>query len=90
MNIVDLFCGCGGLTEGFLTTRKFTTLAIVDWDKPSLETLKNRMKTKWNYDNIDDISIHFDLQKIDQLQNGFSDETYGVSRGLKSIVGNKK
>ena len=90
MNIVDLFCGCGGLTEGFLTTRKFTTLAIVDWDKPSLETLKNRMKTKWNYDNIDDISIHFDLQKIDQLQDGFSDEIYGESKGLKSIVGNKK
>ena len=90
MNIIDLFCGCGGLTEGFLTTKKFTTLAIVDWDKPSLETLKNRMKTKWKYDNIDDISIHFDLQKIDQLQGGFSDETYGVSKGLKSIVGNKK
>ena len=44
------------------------------------------MKPKRN----DDISIHFDLQKIDQLQNGFSDETYGISKGLKSIVGKKK
>ena len=90
MNIIDIFCGCGGLTEGFLSTKKFNTLAIIDWDKPSLDTLKHRMKTKWGYSNIEDISIHYDIQNIQKLINGFNDELYGKSQGLNKILGNNK
>ncbi len=29
--MIDLFAGCGGLTEGFMQTGKYKTLAAVDW-----------------------------------------------------------
>ena len=90
MNIIDLFCGCGGLTEGFLATKKFRTLALIDWDKPSLETLIKRMETKWDYKNVKDISIHYDLQKIKEILYGFEDSFYGNSNGLDYIIKKRK
>lgn len=90
MNIIDIFCGCGGLTEGFLSTKKFKTLAVIDWDKPSLDTLKLRMKTKWGYSNIDNISIYYDIRNIQKLINGFDDEFYGKNEGLKKILSDEK
>ena len=90
MNIIDLFCGCGGLTEGFLATKKFRTLALIDWDKPSLETLIKRMETKWDYKNVKDISIHYDLQKIKEILYGFEDSFGGNSKGLDYIINKKK
>jgi len=31
---VDLFAGCGGLTEGFAQSGLFETLACVEWESP--------------------------------------------------------
>ena len=45
---IDLFAGCGGLSEGFLQTEHFSTLAHVEWEKPMVDTLRNRMVSKWN------------------------------------------
>ena len=47
--IIDLFAGCGGLTEGFEQTGKYHTLACVDWDKAACDTLIKRLREKWNY-----------------------------------------
>lgn len=42
---IDFFAGCGGLSEGFLRTGRFNALAHVEWEKPMVETLRNRLVT---------------------------------------------
>ena len=44
---IDLFAGCGGLSEGFLQTGRFNALAHVEWEKPMVDTLRNRLVDKW-------------------------------------------
>ena len=99
---IDLFAGCGGLSEGFLRTGRFNALAHVEWEKPMVETLRNRLMTKWNEteENAKKKVILFDIQKTEELINGnWSDESvtqYGEDNsekvrksGLKGIVGKK-
>ena len=45
--MIDLFAGCGGLTEGFMDTKCYSEIAAVEWLKPQVDTLRNRLKTKW-------------------------------------------
>lgn len=89
-NIIDLFAGCGGLTDGFLQTEKYNTLAAVDWEFPTVQTLKKRLSTKWNYDLEKENILHFDIQRTDELINGFSDVKYGNSVGLDNLIGNNQ
>lgn len=99
---IDLFAGCGGLSEGFLRTGRFNALAHVEWEKPMVETLRNRLVTNWNEseENAKKKVILFDIQKTEELINGnWSDESitqYGgensekvKKHGLKGIIGNK-
>lgn len=88
-NAIDLFAGCGGLTEGFLQTGKFKTLAAIDWEQQAVNTLKFRLKNKWKYKSDQNI-IYFDLQRTSELLNGYSDLKYGKSKGLNHIIGKKK
>lgn len=90
INVIDLFAGCGGLTEGFLQTGGFNTLAAVDWEYPTVTTLKQRLKTKWKYDLSKNNILYFDIQRTEELLNGYSDSKYGTNEGLIQIVGNKK
>lgn len=87
-NYIDLFAGCGGLTDGFEQTNKYIPYAFVEWDKNASNTLKHRLKTKWKIENVDDKVVHFDIQRMDELLNGFDDEEYGKHIGLKKLVDN--
>jgi DNA (cytosine-5)-methyltransferase 1 len=87
-NVIDLFAGCGGLTDGFLQTGKFKTLAAVDWELPTVNTLKNRMSTKWGYELSDENILYFDIQRTEELIYGYNDPKYGFSKGLAKIVNN--
>ena len=51
IRFIDLFAGCGGLTEGFLETNKYKSLAHVEWDPQIAETLKKRLQQKWGIKN---------------------------------------
>jgi len=90
INIIDLFVGCGGLTDGFEKTHKFKSLAAVEWDKACCNTLKNRLLKKWGYKNVDEVVMNFDVQRIEELLNGWDDEKYLKNKGLKKIVGKNK
>lgn len=90
INTIDLFAGCGGLMEGFEKEGSYSTLACVEWEKAPVENIINRLKTKWNHENADNEVIRFDIQRTDELFNGFSDEEYGKHDGLDILVGEKK
>ena len=87
LNTIDIFAGCGGLTDGFKLSNKFRMLAGVEWDKNAVSTLRHRLSQKWGYNNANEIMLHFDIQRISELIGGFdSDPEYGSSKGLKKIV----
>ena len=89
-NYIDLFAGCGGLTDGFEQTNKYTPQAFVEWDKNASNTLKNRLRTKWNIPNTNEKVLHFDIQRMDELLNGFDDSEYGKHIGLRKLINNIK
>lgn len=87
IKIVDLFAGCGGLLDGFLQTGLYEPTASVEWEKAPIDTLRNRLSKKWNIDHGEESSIWFDMQRIEELFNGFeSDPKYGTSKGLDYYV----
>lgn len=101
-SFIDLFAGCGGLTEGFLQTGRFKALAHVEWEKPMVDTLRNRLCERWKYTKEDSINrvVLFDIQKTEELINGNwsenSVEEYGNSngkiimqKGLRGIIKNQ-
>lgn len=102
-NFVDLFAGCGGLSEGFLQTKKFNGIAHVEWEIPMVETLRHRLVQKWSHSSDEAIKrvVHFDIQNVEQLITGnWSDESkekYAntndelvINKGLKGIIGDNK
>jgi len=103
LNVIDLFSGCGGLSEGLLQSNKFDVLAHVEWELPMVETLRNRLVNYWNHSSEESKKrvVFFDIQKTNELIFGDwktdSKKTYAanndesiVKRGLKGLIGNKK
>lgn len=99
---IDLFAGCGGLSEGFLKTGRFSALAHVEWEKPMIDTLRNRLVSTWHETmaSAKRKAILFDIQNTDELINGnwskYSIEKYGKNnddivknKGLKGVIGKK-
>ena len=64
---IDLFAGCGGLSEGFYR-ENFKALAHVEINKTASDTLKSRMKF-YGYSNFDDEVLNVDItySKINDL-----------------------
>ena len=100
---IDLFAGCGGLSEGFLSSGKYRALAHIEWDPSISNILKENLITRWGHDRktINNHVITFDLQKTDELLNGKwskdSIDKYGkfnnekvINDGLIKILKNKK
>ena len=84
---IDLFAGCGGLTEGFEQSGHYELITGVEWDKAPVECLRNRMKTKWGMKDADDRILCFDMQRSEELIEGWKDDqTYGSSEGLQYYV----
>ena len=71
---IDLFAGCGGLSEGFYR-EGFKALAHVEINHFACETLRTRMK-HYGYKDIDKEVIEHDItaddiiEKIDNAVNG--------------------
>lgn len=103
LTFIDLFAGCGGLSEGFLQTNKFKAIAHVEWELPMVETLRNRLINHWGHasDEAKKRVVFFDIQKTDELYEGNWDENtqklYGsnnhnllIESGLNGLIGNEK
>ena len=67
----------------------YDTLACVEWEKAPCLTLANRLEQKWNHANANNEVIRFDIQRTDELINGFEDEEYGKHEGLAKLIGNQ-
>jgi DNA (cytosine-5)-methyltransferase 1 len=90
-NFIDAFAGCGGLSEGFKATNQYKTLAAIEWEKPQVLNLINRLKTRWDYSNAEELVMRFDIQRTEELLNGWSDdEDYGTHPGLTSLIKDKE
>jgi len=84
--IIDLFAGCGGLEDGFLQSGLYEDVAAVEWLKPQVNTLVNRLKTKWCVMDAEERVMHFDIQREDELFGGWDDEEFGKGKGLDYFV----
>lgn len=89
INTIDLFAGCGGLTEGFRKNPAYNTIACVEWDKHPYNCLRHRFQTHWNDDHVGERILRFDIQRAEELFNGWDDPEYGHSEGLDSLVSNR-
>lgn len=84
--MIDLFAGCGGLEDGFLQSGKYDDVAAIEWLKPQVNTLINRLKTKWGIKDAEQRVMHFDIQREDELFNGWEDDEFGTGKGLDYFV----
>lgn len=86
LNYIDLFAGCGGLSEGF-KKEGYNLLGAVEWQKYQTETLKNRLSKVYG---LKDRALRFDIQRTEELINGWNDAEYGNENGLNALVKNAK
>lgn len=81
---IDLFAGCGGLSEGFYKLG-YKALAHVEIDKYCCETLRERMKYYgYSSEDIDKSVIHQDITSeavINQLHNAVGDHSVDLIIG---------
>lgn len=90
LNYIDLFAGCGGLSEGFHKNPNYNFVAAVEWEKDPANTLIYRLKTKWQDLDAEEKVLRFDIQRTEELFNGWeNDPEYGTHHGLNAVVGNQ-
>lgn len=85
--MIDLFAGCGGLTEGFEQTGLYSTIACVDWEAVPCHTLARRLQSKWGYVDAEKRVVTFDIQRSKELVTGWHDDPiYNAGTGLDGLV----
>lgn len=83
---IDLFAGCGGLMDGFEQSKHYETIAAVEWEKAPCRNLQARLRTKWKCKDAEKRILRFDIQRTDELFQGWDDKEYGVSDGLDKLI----
>lgn len=87
LKYIDLFAGCGGLSDGFEQTKQYECVAAVEWAKAPCNTFISRLKNKWGHKDAAKRGMCFDIQKTDLLLNGWEgDELYGSGPGLDKLM----
>lgn len=81
-NFIDLFAGCGGLSEGFYMNG-YNALAHIEINPTACKTLKTRMQ-HYGYDNVEDAVLELDITRedvIDELEKAVKGQTVDVIIG---------
>lgn len=81
-NFIDLFAGCGGLSEGFYM-QKFNALAHIEINHFACETLKTRMRDL-KYKDVEDSVLEMDITSddvIEKISNVVKDQEVDVIIG---------
>lgn len=90
LNTIDLFVGCGGLSEGFEQSRKYKMIGAVEWEPSPVKELRNHLKNRWGIQDSEERVLQFDIQRTEELFNGWKDKRFGESKGLDALVGNRQ
>lgn len=87
IKMLDLFAGCGGLTDGFMQTGLYDEISGVEWKKEAVNTLRHRLHDKWGKKDAFDSLLYFDIQREEELFNGWvGDPEFGTSKGMDYYV----
>lgn len=86
MNTIELFAGCGGLLEGFERSGYYTLLSGVEWDQSPVRELRTWLHDRYNIDDAEQRILRFDIQRTDELIDGWIDDEYGRSEGMDSVL----
>lgn len=81
-NFIDLFAGCGGLSEGFYR-QGYNALAHVEINPVACKTLRTRMKY-YGYKNVDESVLELDITRddvIEQIENAVKGQEVDVIIG---------
>jgi DNA (cytosine-5)-methyltransferase 1 len=103
LTYIDLFSGCGGLSEGFNMSKKFEGLCHVEWEKAMVDTLRKRLVAKWKHTTEETLCkvVHFDIQRTEELlfgnwtnkslnEFGGTNHYTVIKKGLRGVVGKNK
>ena len=100
IKFIDLFSGCGGLTEAFINNKKFTPLKIIDHDKFCYKTTIQRLKQLGfkNPNKIAELKDISDPKTIKEFKNIRSNiiiggppcQAYSVAGRIRDKHGMKK
>ena len=90
LNTIDLFVGCGVLSEGFEQSRKYKMIGAVEWEPSPVKELRNHLKNRWGIQDSEERVLQFDIQRTEELFNGWKDKKFGESKGLDALVGNRQ
>lgn len=82
LNFIDLFAGCGGLSEGFYK-EGFNALAHVEIDPTASKSLRTRMK-HYGYEDYDKAVLNMDITRDDVIEK--LDDVVG-DRTVHMIIG---
>ena len=90
LTYIDLFAGCGGLTDGFEQSGMYDAVAHVEIDKIAAATLAHRIRTGYARMREDEVLV-YDIQRTRALIDGWSnDPVFGSNGGLKRRLGLRK
>lgn len=87
LKTIDLFAGCGGLSEGFIQSKRYDIFAHVEWERAPVNVLRRRLARNGGAEQANEQVLHFDLQDTKRLFKGWKDDpTYGSHVGLDRLV----